>query len=59
MGDLTKCTVHSQFIIVTHNKATMAAVDIIYGVHMPEQGVSMVTAVDFRELGHTAELAAK
>jgi hypothetical protein len=37
----------------------MAAVDIIYGVHMPEQGVSMVTAVDFRELGHTAELAVK
>ena len=56
---IQKFSVDSQFIIVTHNKATMAAVDIIYGVHMPEQGVSMVTAVDFRELGHTAELAAK
>ena len=47
----------SQFIIVTHNKATMAAVNVIYGVHMPEQGVSEVTPVDFREFGHTAELA--
>lgn len=56
---IQKFSADSQFIIVTHNKATMAAVDIIYGVHMPEQGVSMVTAVDFRELGHTAELAAK
>ncbi len=40
----------SQFIIVTHNKATMAAVDVIYGVYMPEQGVSAVTPVDFRSL---------
>ncbi len=42
----------SQFIVVTHNKATMAAVDTIYGVYMPEQGVSAVTPVDFRALGH-------
>ena len=55
---IQKFSVDSQFIIVTHNKATMAAVDIIYGVHMPEQGVSEVTPVDFREFGHTAELAA-
>lgn len=44
----------SQFIVVTHNKATMAAVDTIYGVYMPEQGVSSVTQVDFRKLGHEA-----
>ena len=44
----------SQFIVVTHNKATMAAVDTIYGVYMPEQGVSAVTIVDFRKLGHDA-----
>ncbi|MFN0212812.1 MAG: chromosome segregation protein SMC [Saprospiraceae bacterium] len=42
----------SQFIVVTHNKATMTAVDTIYGVYMPEQGVSAVTPVDFRKLGH-------
>ena len=47
-------SVDSQFIVVTHNKATMAAVDTIYGVYMPEQGVSAVTPVDFRKLGHEA-----
>ncbi|MEZ5015080.1 MAG: chromosome segregation protein SMC [Chitinophagales bacterium] len=40
----------SQFIIVTHNKRTMAEVDIIYGVTMPEQGISKVVPVDFRNL---------
>ena len=40
----------SQFIIVTHNKQTMAAVDTIYGVYMAEQGVSSLTPVDFRSL---------
>ena len=55
---IKKFSKDSQFIIVTHNKATMAAVDVIYGVHMPEQGVSQVTPVDFRELGHVTELAA-
>ena len=44
----------SQFIIVTHNKLTMAAVDTIYGVYMAEQGVSGVSPVDFRDFEHTA-----
>jgi chromosome segregation protein len=39
----------SQFIIITHNKSTMAAVDVLYGVFMQEMGVSEVAAVDFRE----------
>lgn len=55
---IKKFAEHSQFIVVTHNKATMAAVDVIYGVHMPEQGVSEVTPVDFRELGGMTELSA-
>ena len=41
----------SQFIIVTHNKATMAEMDILYGVFMQETGVSGVAAVDFRDFG--------
>jgi len=41
---------NSQFIIVTHNKMTMAAVDVIYGVTMQEPGVSKLVAVDFRSL---------
>ncbi len=39
---------NSQFIVVTHNKATMAAVDVLYGVFMQELGVSEVAQVDFR-----------
>jgi len=40
----------SQFIIVTHNKRTMASTDVIYGVTMLEQGVSRVVPVDLRSL---------
>ncbi len=42
----------SQFIIVTHNKSTMAEVDVLYGVYMPEPGISSVSSVDFRALKH-------
>lgn len=38
----------SQFIVVTHNKSTMAEVDVLYGVFMQKKGVSSVSSVDFR-----------
>lgn len=41
---------NSQFIVVTHNKATMAEVDSIYGVTMVKQGVSKVVPVNFSHL---------
>ncbi len=50
---IKKFSKESQFIIVTHNKLTMAAVDTIYGVYMAEQGVSAVSAVDFRSFEHS------
>jgi chromosome segregation protein len=40
---------NSQFIIVSHNKRTIASTDIIYGVTMVEPGISRVVAVDLRE----------
>ncbi|MFZ4261168.1 chromosome segregation protein SMC [Sphingobacterium sp. HJSM2_6] len=40
----------SQFIVVSHNKRTIASTDIIYGVTMVEQGVSRVVAVDLRDV---------
>lgn len=40
---------NSQFIIVSHNKRTIASTDIIYGITMVESGISRVVAVDLRE----------
>jgi len=47
---IRKFSDNSQFIIVTHNKQTMATVDVIYGVTMQEPGVSKLVPVDFRSL---------
>lgn len=47
---IRKFSENSQFIIVTHNKQTMGAVDVIYGVTMQEAGVSKLVPVDFRNL---------
>jgi len=47
---IQKFSNESQFIIVTHNKRTMASTDIIYGITMIEAGVSRVVPVDLREL---------
>ncbi|PUZ25711.1 chromosome segregation protein SMC [Chitinophaga parva] len=49
---IRKFSDNSQFIIVTHNKQTMAAVDVIYGVTMQEPGVSKLVPVDFRSLSN-------
>ena len=47
---IKKFSKDSQFIIVTHNKRTMMNTDVIYGITMPEQGVSKVVPVDLRNL---------
>lgn len=47
---IKKFSSDSQFIIVTHNKRTMASTDVIYGVTMIETGVSRVVPVDLRSL---------
>lgn len=36
-----------QFIIITHNKRTMAIADVLFGVSMEERGVSKILSIDF------------
>ncbi|MBC5773475.1 chromosome segregation protein SMC [Pontibacter sp. KCTC 32443] len=40
----------SQFIVVTHNKRTMASTDVMYGITMIEAGISRVIPVDLRQI---------
>ena len=45
----------SQFIIITHNKSTIAAADAIYGVTMQERGVSKTLSMRFDQKRGEAE----
>jgi len=40
-------TDRSQFIIITHNKRTMAIADRIFGISMQERGVSKILSMEF------------
>ena len=42
---IRKYSDQSQFILVTHRKGTMEAADRMYGVTMPEHGVSKILSL--------------
>lgn len=47
----------SHFIVITHHKRTMQACHQLYGVTMPERGVSRRVAVKFDEVGADGRLS--
>ena len=46
---LRSFTEKSQFLIVTHNKRTISDADSVFGVTMPEKGVSKLLSMQFKE----------
>ena len=48
LDDLTKIT-NTKFIIVTHHALTMSRMNRLYGVTMPEKGISQLVAVDLQK----------
>lgn len=48
-GYLHKLTDHTQFIVITHRRGTMAAADRLYGITMQEKGVSTLVSVNLLE----------
>ena len=52
----------TKFLLITHHRITMAHMDRLFGVTMPERGVSQLVSVDLAraaELRHTAYAAAQ
>ena len=48
LEELTEIT-NTKFIIVTHHALTMSKMDRLYGVTMPEKGISQLVAVDLQK----------
>ena len=42
---------NTQFICVTHRRGTMEIADRLYGVTMPQKGISKVLTMDINDVG--------
>jgi len=47
MAELSR---QSQFVVITHNRVTMHAADVLYGVTMGTEGISKVLSVDLKDV---------
>ena len=45
-----KNNTQTKFLIITHNKITMSSIDRVYGVSMPQKGISDIVSVDFEKV---------
>ena len=45
-----KNNTQTKFLIITHNKITMSSIDRVYGVTMPQKGISDIVSVDFEKV---------
>ena len=46
---LRELTSQTQFLVITHNRKTMEAADVLYGVTMQEPGLSKIVSVNLNE----------
>ena len=47
---IKKLSADTQFILITHRRGTMEVGDRLYGVTMPQRGISQVIALDVNEI---------
>lgn len=50
-------TGNTRFLLVTHHRITMARMDRLFGVTMPERGVSRLVSVDLQGVSHLKAIA--
>ncbi|MBL9118387.1 MAG: chromosome segregation protein SMC [Phycisphaerae bacterium] len=56
-GTLKQFLDRSHFIVITHHKRTMQSCDLLYGITMPQRGVSKRVAVRFEEVDSDGRIA--
>ncbi len=59
IGMLERFVAQSQFVIITHNKRTIAKADILYGVTMEERGISKLVGMKMADSPATTREASR